>query len=131
MRGAVLAGAMVLLAVSAGAQERPGSRGDDGRMTVRVRPGNAGWYGAGYGGAGYGSYWRLDAAGRPYARVSDHYSGDSRTYAVSGWTADSEDGYGLPEYRSLSRERYQRSWRGYIILPPNFAEESEPDAEGR
>jgi len=128
MRGMVLAGAMgVLLAVSAGAQGRHGVRGNGDRgLTVRVHPRSSGWYGS-----SYGSYWRLDAAGRPFARVSRSYGAYSQPYAYGTW-ADDEDGDAVPEYHSLSRVRYQRSSRGYYILPPNFAAtDDEPETEGR
>ncbi len=131
MRGLVLVGAMgVLLAVPAEAQQRPGSRGNDGRggpgMTARVHPRSAG----GYGSSGYGAYRRLDGGGRPYAMGSRGYGAYSQPYAYSGWSSDSEDGdWVMPEYYSLSPVRYQRSSRGYYILPPNFADQDDAERE--
>ena len=121
MRGMVLAGAVgLLLAVSADAQERP--------RTVRVHSQASGWYGS-----SYGAYWRLDVAGRPLAMRSRSFAPSNQPYANAGWTTESEDfgGYSMPPYYSLSREPYQRSWRGYIILPPNFADDDKPETKGR
>jgi hypothetical protein len=120
----------LLVAVSAGAQERPVMRGNDGRggsMTVRVNPGGR-WYAS-----SYGAHWRLDSAGRPFAMVSRSYGGGYQSYGSSDWSSDSEEG-AMPQYYSLSPVRYQRSSRGYIILPPNFAagqSDDEPETDGR
>lgn len=131
MRGLVLVGALgVLLAVSAEAQQRPGSRGNDGRggpgMSARVHPrGAAGWYGSGFG--PYGAYWRLDGAGRPYGMGSRGYGAYS--YGYGDWGAESEDAYYAVDYHSLSPIRFERSSHGYYILPPNFAEASQPETD--
>jgi hypothetical protein len=135
MRGMVLVGAMgVLLAVSTDAQERPRPQGNDGRgrgMTGRVHPRASGWYG----GSGYGGYFRLDGGGRPYGIAAGGYGygaySQGYAYGNGGW--DSEDGdWVMPEYYSLNPGRFQRSWRGYYILPPNFAEEeAQAEAEAK
>ena len=133
MRGLVLVGAMgLLLAVSAEAQQRPGSRGNDGRggpgMSARVHPRSAGWYASGFG--PFGSYWRLDGAGRPNGMGSRSYGGYSQSNAYGDWSLDSEDGdWVMPQYYSLSGVRFQKSWRGYYILPPNFADQKDAEPE--
>jgi hypothetical protein len=53
-------------------------------------------------------------------------------YSQPYWGSESneEGSYRMPAYYSLSPGRYQRSARGYYILPPNFSDD-EPQTEGR